>query len=262
MNRYRSTMLVAGLLAAAALPQAVSAEDAAVGNLAGDVDLTVADVATGGVADHARPRPPRSPRPSTPTRSAPVLLRVRAERQPDPSARRPSSLGANLDPRQMTADLPGLEPGHDLRLPDRRVGPPRRPLGRPGPLVPDGPAASRLQEGRSRAARSAAPRRDDVLRGTRKRDVICGLGGRDKIRGLGGNDVIRGGARQRQHARRSGQGPGLRQRRKRHTATDRAAATVSTAARAATGSSAAPGRDSAKIDRHDKVRSVEKASRR
>jgi Ca2+-binding RTX toxin-like protein len=34
---------------------------------------------------------------------------------------------------------------------------------------------------------------DDRLDGTRKRDVICGLGGDDRIRGLGGNDVIRGG---------------------------------------------------------------------
>jgi hypothetical protein len=34
---------------------------------------------------------------------------------------------------------------------------------------------------------------DDRLDGTRKRDVICGLGGDDVIRGLGGNDLIRGG---------------------------------------------------------------------
>jgi acid phosphatase type 7 len=35
---------------------------------------------------------------------------------------------------------------------------------------------------------------DDRLDGTRKRDVICGLGGDDVIRGLGRNDVIRGGS--------------------------------------------------------------------
>ena len=34
---------------------------------------------------------------------------------------------------------------------------------------------------------------DDRLDGTRRRDVICGLDGDDVIRGLGGNDVIRGG---------------------------------------------------------------------
>jgi acid phosphatase type 7 len=34
---------------------------------------------------------------------------------------------------------------------------------------------------------------DDRLDGTRKRDVICGLGGDDVIRGLGANDVLRGG---------------------------------------------------------------------
>jgi hypothetical protein len=35
--------------------------------------------------------------------------------------------------------------------------------------------------------------RNDVLRGTRGPDVICGLGGNDRIEGKGGNDVLRGG---------------------------------------------------------------------
>jgi hypothetical protein len=35
--------------------------------------------------------------------------------------------------------------------------------------------------------------RNEVLRGTPKRDVICGLGGHDRILGRGGNDLLKGG---------------------------------------------------------------------
>jgi acid phosphatase type 7 len=56
----------------------------------------------------------------------------------------------------------------------------------PPPLVPRAPARGRCS--------IRGTDEDDRLDGTPRRDVICGLGGDDVIRGLGGSDVIRGGA--------------------------------------------------------------------
>jgi len=52
-----------------------------------------------------------------------------------------------------------------------------------------------LKQGKPSAGRCTirGTEEDDRLIGTRRRDVICGLGGNDLIRGRGGNDVIRGG---------------------------------------------------------------------
>jgi hypothetical protein len=63
--------------------------------------------------------------------------------------------------------------------------PPRKPKKKPKPKP--GPAKSK-----TKCTVLGTPR-NDVLRGTRGRDVLCGMGGNDRLLGNGGNDVLRGG---------------------------------------------------------------------
>jgi hypothetical protein len=186
VNRFRSAMLVVGLTAAAALPQAVSAQNLDAGDIAGDVDLTIADVTTGGVEITS---------PATATLTAtidPNTIGTEYYFEYGPNGTfalrtTPVSLGGSLDPRQVTAEIPGLEPGtlYNYRL--VASSPAGLSVG----------AAQSFQTATPGAAKSKCSIRgtskSDVLRGTGKRDVICGYGGRDRIFGLGGNDVIRAG---------------------------------------------------------------------
>jgi Ca2+-binding RTX toxin-like protein len=259
VNRHLPIMLVAAIAAAVALPQAVTADDAAVGDLQGSVNLAVADVTTGGVVI-----------------SSPTAATVTATIDPNSvgtqyyfeygtngqlTLRTPTvSLGAGLDPRQVTADLLGLEPGTIYEYRAVAAGPGGLSV---GPALSFQTAASSVP-GSGKGSRSNCTIRGtskrDVLRGTRKRDVICGLGGNDRIAGLGGNDVIRGGAG--------------KDRVKAGNGRDRVWGNAGNDAlfgqrgadrlyggkgrdRIVGGS----GRDRARIDRHDTVRSVEKASR-
>jgi Ca2+-binding RTX toxin-like protein len=251
-------MLVAAV-AAAALPQAVTAEDAAVGGLAGGVNLAVADVTTGGVAI-----------------SSPTTATVTATVDPNAvgtqyyfeygtggqlSLRTPTvSLGANLDPRQVTADLLGLEPGSVYEYRAVAAGPGGVSVGPTLSFQAGASASSTTKHSRSSCTIRGSSK-GDVLRGTRRRDVICGLGGNDRISGLGGNDVIRGGRG--------------KDRVKAGTGRDRVWGNAGNDAlfgqrgadRLYGGKGkdrivGGPGRDRARIDRHDNVRSVEKASRR
>jgi Ca2+-binding RTX toxin-like protein len=199
VNFFARAIVVTATTVAVALPQSVTADSAtqlavdnpAGTNLDGSVNLTVADVSTGGVQI-----------------SEPTAATVTATVDPNSigtsyyfeygsngnlTFRTPTvSLGASLDPRQVAADLLNLAPGtiYDYRIVtqgpggDLSIG----AVGRfsTGPA----PGASR----KSSRCTIAGTSFRDVLRGTRKRDVICGRGGNDSISGLGGNDVIRGGA--------------------------------------------------------------------
>jgi Ca2+-binding RTX toxin-like protein len=181
-------MLLAGLVAVASVPQVVSADNFSAGDLAGNVNLAVADVVTGGV---------QLTSPKTATLTAVVdPNRVGTsyyfEYGPngDLSLRTATvSLGSSLDPRQISAQVPGLTPGTAYSYRLVASGPAGLSIG----------AAQTFQTASASSAKGSkctirGTAKSDVLRGTRKRDVICGLGGRDKIFGLGGNDVIRGGA--------------------------------------------------------------------
>ena len=122
---------------------------------------------------------------------------------------------------------------------------------------------------------------NDRLRGTSKTDVICGLGGNDRIWGLGGNDLIRGGPGRD----RIGGGKGndriygdagrdiLRGERGRDRLIGGKGSDRLYGGRGNDSVSArdllrrdrifgGPGRDRAKIDRGDRVRSIERVSRR
>jgi Ca2+-binding RTX toxin-like protein len=268
VNRYLSTMLVAAAMAAAVLPQAVSAQDAAVGGLAGGVNLAVADVTTGGVAISS---------PTTSTLTATV----------DPNSvgtqyyfeygtngnltlrTQTVDLGGSLDPRQVTAELLGLEPGtlYDYRI--VAAGPGGLSVG-PTLSFQTGALATSPKKGSRSSCTIRGTSKSDVLRGTRKRDVICGLGGNDRITGLGGNDLIVGGAgsdRVKAGGGRDQVKAGAGRDRVWGNAGNDALYGQSGADRLYGGKGrdrivGGAGHDSAHIDRRDTVRSVEKASRR
>jgi hypothetical protein len=191
VNRFRSTALVVGLMAAAALPQVVSANNFNVSNLAGAVDLTVADVVTGGVDLSS---------PATATLTATVDpnsvgTSYYFEYGPhgDLSLRTQTvSLGSSLDPRQVSAEVPGLQPGtlYDYRV--VATGPGGLSVGAAQSFQTASPPSGSKKGSKSKCTIRGTSK-NDVLRGTRKRDVICGFGGRDRIFGLAGNDLIRGG---------------------------------------------------------------------
>jgi Ca2+-binding RTX toxin-like protein len=256
VNRYLPLMVVVAI--AATLPQAVTAQDAAVGDLAGGVNLAVADVTTGGVVISS---------PTTATVTATVdpnavgtqyyfeygtngNLTLRTETV---------SLGASLDPRQATANLPNLEPGtaYDYRL--VAAAPGGVSVGATESFQTAASASSARKGSRSSCTIRGSSK-GDVLRGTRRRDVICGLGGNDRISGLRGNDVIRGGAGKDRVKAGDGRD------RVWGNAGDDALFGQRGADRLYGGKGrdrvvGGTGRDRATIDRYDKVRSVEKASR-
>jgi Ca2+-binding RTX toxin-like protein len=267
LNRYRTAALVAALTAAAALPQTGGAQETSVGGLAGNVNLAIADVSTGGVAI-----------------TSPATASVTATVDPNTvgtqyyfeygtngnlTLRTPTvSLGASLDPRQVTANLLGLEPG---TLYDYRIV-----ASGPGGLLSIGPtqsfqtSASSARKGSKSKCTIRGTAKSDVLRGTRKRDVICGYGGRDKIRGLGGNDVIRGGAGNDRVSAGNGRdkvsgnsgndalfGQGGADRLYGNKGRDRLVG-----GKGRDRVIGGKGRDRARVDSRDKVRSVEKATRR
>ena len=267
MNRI-APMLAAAVCAAALLPQAVGAQNAVVDHplgtdLAGNVDLSIADVTTGGVEI-----------------SAPSTARLTATVDPnqvgtsyyfeygsngDFSLRTPVvGLGGNLNPRQVVADLTGLQPGtaYDYRIvttgPNGGLSVGATQSFLTASSLGGGSAA---KQGANSKCTIRGTKKSDVLRGTKKRDVICGLGGNDKIRGLGGNDVIRGGA---------GKDRVLAGRGKDRVWGDagndslygQQGADQLFGGKGRDRIVGGSGRDRAKIDRFDKVRSVEKASRR
>jgi Ca2+-binding RTX toxin-like protein len=260
VNRYLSTMLAAGVLALAALPQAVSAENAGVGALTGNVDLTVANVITGGVAITS---------PTTATLTATVDPNTVGtsyyfEYGPNGnlSLRTPTvSAGTTLEPFETSANILGLEPGaiYDYRIvssgPGGELSVAKALSFQTGPS----PGTNAGKSKKSACTIRGTSKRD-ILRGTRKRDVICGLGGRDKIRGLGGNDVIRGGA-----GRDNVKAGAGKDRVYGNTGNDtlfgQAGRDHLYGGKGRDRIVGGSGRDSAKIDRRDILRSVEKSSR-
>jgi hypothetical protein len=110
----------------------------------------------------------------------------------------------------------------------------------------------------------------DKLVGTKKRDVICGLGGNDRIAGRGGNDLILAGKGNDRATGGSGNdeihGNSGRDRMYGNTGrdkfVDRGGAKVSAARRNADFVNGGRGRDRASVNKGDRVRSVERVSRR
>jgi Ca2+-binding RTX toxin-like protein len=264
VNRF-APMLAAAACAAALLPQTVGAQDAVVDHplgtdLAGNVDLTVANVTTGCVEI-----------------TSPTTTRLTATVDPNSlgtsyyfeygtngalTLRTPAvTVGANLDPRQVTADLTGLNPGsvYDYRIVSS--GPAGLSIGATESFQTAATATGAAEKKGSKSSCTIrGTSKSDVLRGTRKRDVICGLGGNDKISGLGGNDVIRGGAGKDRVLAGAGN-----DRVWGNAGNDvlfgQQGADQLFGGKGRDRIVGGPGRDRAKIDRLDTVRSVEKTSR-
>lgn len=161
-------MLVAAVTVAAALPAAVTAQDATVGGLSGGVNLAVADVTTGGVVI-----------------GSPVAATVTATVDPNAvgtqyyfeygtnghlTLRTPTvSLGAGLDPRQVTANLLGLEPGMAYDYRAVAAGPGGLSVG-PTLSFQAGVSAASARKGSRSKCTIRGTSKSDVLRGTRRRE--------------------------------------------------------------------------------------------
>jgi Ca2+-binding RTX toxin-like protein len=259
VNRNIQAVLIAGLVAVAALPPAVGAENVVLDDPAGDVNLAVADVVTGGVNI-------TSPTTATVTANIDpnsVGTEYYFEYGPNGNlALRAStvSLGASPDPRQAAADLVGIEPGAVYEYRAVAAGPGGLSIGRALSFRTASPSSAAGPATTSRCTIRGTSK-NDVLRGTRKRDVICGLGGRDRIFGLGGDDVIRGGAGNDRVMAGAG-----RDRVSGNPGNDalygQAGADRLYGGKGRDRIVGGRGRDQARIDRRDKVVSVERASRR
>jgi Ca2+-binding RTX toxin-like protein len=176
------------------------------------------------------------------------------------------TVAAGLDPAKLVADLLGLEPGTSYSyrvVADNSEGTTTSSVfGFTTPLTSSGagePVVVNIATGapvvNAQASKKNArctivgSRRSDVLRGTRKRDVICGLGGNDKIYGRGGKDLILGGSGKDREV--GGRG---RDRLYGNSGNDKLFSRDRKRGDYLNGGS---GRDTAQIDRKDRVRSVE-----
>jgi Ca2+-binding RTX toxin-like protein len=243
-------MLLAGLAAAVVVPQAVSADNFSAGDPAGNVNLNVADVTTGGVQL-------TSPKSATLTgtidpNSVGTSYYFEYGPNGDMSLRTATvSVGSSLDPRQVVADVPGLEPGTAYSYRLVASGPAGLSVGAAQTFQ----TASALGGAKSSKSKCTirGTAKNDVLRGTRKRDVICGLGGNDVIRGLGGNDTIKGGAGRDRIFGDAGNDRLFGEKGNDYLSGGKGRDRIV----------GGPGKDSARYDNRDfKLRSVEKSSRR
>ena len=197
MKGINKALLVTAAAVAVIVPPTVSADGVDLSHplgadLGGNVNLSVADVTTGGV---------QISDPTTATLTATV----------DPNSvgtsyyfeygtngnltfRTPTvSLGAGLDPRQVLADLQNLTPGETYSYRAVASGPGGLSIGALQSFSA-GPGGGSSKKGSRSKCTIRGTSQSDVLRGTSKRDVICGLGGNDVIRGGAGNDRELGGA--------------------------------------------------------------------
>jgi Ca2+-binding RTX toxin-like protein len=260
LKSITKALLVTATTVAVVVPSTVSADGVDVNqslglDLGGQVDLSVADVTAGGV---------QITDPATATVTAtvdPSSIGTDYYFQYGPNGQlalsTPTvSLGTDLDPRQVTANLADLEPGtlYDYRA---VVSSPNGLSLGPVQSFSTGPGSSKKS---SSACTIRGTSKNDVLRGTSRRDVICGLGGKDRIQGLGGNDVIRAGGG---NDRATG---GAGRDRIYGSSGNDALFGQSGNDRISGGKGrdrvdGGPGRDSVSVDKRDKVRSAEHVSR-
>ena len=189
-------------------------------------------------------------------------------------------LSAGLKPNEVIVDLLDLQPGSSYNLqavlgtPAGTVVSSTVPFATPAAVFVNpatGAVSAQAAAKRTRCTIVGTNRRDRLV-GTRKRDVICGLGGRDRILGRGGNDLILSGAG---HDRSSGgngrdriYGNSGRDRLYGNKGRDRLYGgsgndRLNTASNRRRGDyvSGGPGRDWARVNRGDRVRSVERRAR-
>jgi Ca2+-binding RTX toxin-like protein len=191
------------------------------------------------------------------------------------------TIGAGLVPTQVIEDLLDLEPGGSYQVqivaetPAGTVASNSIPFTLPAAVFVD-PTTGGIVSSRSRAKGKrlrctiVGTARSDKLVGTRKRDVICGLGGNDRITGAGGNDLILAGTGNDRASGGKGNdriyGNSGRDRMFGNAGADRfydnGDGKVTAAKRNRDVVSGGSGRDRAKVNRGDRVRSVERVFRR
>ena len=188
---------------------------------------------------------------------------------------------AGLKPNEVIVDLLDLKPGSSYNLeavlgtPAGTVTSTSVPFTLPAAVFVNPATGAVAASGASKKTRCTivGTSRRDRLVGTRKRDVICGLGGNDRILGRGGNDLILAGAGADRASGGNGgdrvHGNGGRDRLYGNQGRDRLYGgagndRMNTAANRRRGDyvSGGAGRDWAKVNRGDRVKSVERRSRR
>jgi hypothetical protein len=191
------------------------------------------------------------------------------------------TLAGSLQPTEVVQDLLDLEPGgsYNVQLvaetPLGTVASNSVPFTLPAAVYVNpatGAVVSSSSKSGSKRTRCTivGTNKRDKLVGTKKRDVICGLGGNDRIAGRGGNDLILAGKGNDRATGGSGndelRGNSGRDRLYGNTGrdrfVDRGGAKVSTARRNADFVNGGKGRDRASVNKGDRVRSVERVSRR
>ena len=188
------------------------------------------------------------------------------------------TVGAGLQPTEVIQDLLDLEPGgsYNVQLVAETlagtVAGSSMPFTLPAAVFVNPTTGGVVSSSAKNATRCTivGTAKNDKLVGTKKADVICGLGGNDRILGRGGNDVILAGAG---HDRASGgagndeiHGNSGRDRLNGNAGRDRffdsVGGKVTAAKRNRDVVSGGSGRDRATVNKGDRVRSVERVSRR
>jgi Ca2+-binding RTX toxin-like protein len=189
-------------------------------------------------------------------------------------------VNAGLKPNEVIVDLLDLEPGSSynvqavLGTPTGTVMSTSVPFATPAAVFVNPATGAVAASGakRTRCTIVGTAKRDRLV-GTRKRDVICGLGGNDRILGRSGNDLILAGKGGDRASGGNGRdriyGNSGRDRLYGNTGRDRLYGgsgndRMNTAANRRRGDyvSGGSGRDWAQVNRGDRVRSVERRSRR
>jgi hypothetical protein len=188
------------------------------------------------------------------------------------------TLGANLQPTEVIEDLLDLEPGgsYNVQLvaetPLGTVASSSIPFNLPAALFVDPTTGGVVSASSKKATRCTivGTAKRDRLVGTKKRDVICGLGGNDRILGRGGNDLILAGKGNDRASGGAGNddihGNSGRDRLNGNAGRDRffdsVGGKVTAAKRNRDVVNGGSGRDRATVNKGDRVRSVERVSRR
>ena len=188
------------------------------------------------------------------------------------------TLSGGLTPTQVVQDLLDLNPGSSYNVqlvtetPLGTVVSNTVPFTLPGAVYVNpatGGVVSSTAKNRTRCTIVGTAKKDKLV-GTKKADVICGLGGNDRIVGGKGNDLILAGKGNDRATGGSGNdeihGNSGRDRMYgnsgRDKFVDRGGAKVSAARRNADYVNGGRGRDRASVNKGDRVRSVERVSRR
>ena len=192
------------------------------------------------------------------------------------------TLEAGMQPTEIIEDLLDLEPGGSYNVQLVAETPLGTVMSNSIPFTLPAAVYVNPTTGGMVSSKSASPgkkrtrctivgtaKRDRIV-GTRKRDVICGLGGNDRIVGRGGNDLILAGAGNDRASGGAGNdvvhGNSGRDRLFGNSGADRfhdsGGGKVTAAKRNRDVVSGGAGRDRASVNKGDRVRSVERVSRR